>query len=155
MSAEEKLAQLGLTLPSPAAPLANYVGFVRSGNLLFVSGQLAFDAHGKLDPAHVGKLGADVPLEKGIEAARLCAINILAQAKVALGTLERIERCVKLGGFVNVAGDFIAMPAVMNGASDLMVAVLGDKGRHARAVVGVASLPLNCAIEVEAVFEVA
>jgi len=155
MSVEEKLAQLGLTLPSPAAPLANYVGFVRSGHLLFVSGQLAFDAHGKLDPAHIGKLGADVSQEAGIEAARRCAVNILAQAKVALGTLERIERCVKLNGFVNVTGDFIAMPAVMNGASDLMVAVLGDKGRHARAVVGVASLPLNCAIEVEAVFEVA
>jgi enamine deaminase RidA (YjgF/YER057c/UK114 family) len=155
MSAEEKLAQLGLTLPLPAPPLANYVGYVQSGNLLFVSGQLAFDSNGKLDSVHIGKLGGEVSQADGIAAAARCAINILAQAKVALGSLDHIQRCIKLGGFVNVTGDFVAMPAVMNGASDLMVAVLGDKGRHARAVVGVASLPLNCAIEVEAVFEVA
>ena len=155
MSAEQKLAELGLTLPSPAAPLANYVGFVQSGNLLFISGQLAFGADGQLAPAHTGKLGENVAQVDGLAAGRLCAVNILAQAKAALGSLERINRCVKLGGFVNVAPGFTAMPAIMNGASDLMVAVLGDKGRHARAVVGVASLPLNCAIEVEAIFEVA
>eukprot|EP01037_Dinobryon_pediforme_P013930 gene13930-14047_t len=128
MTAEQKLAELGLTLPSPAAPLANYVGFVQSGNLLFISGQLAFNAEGQLAPAHTGKLGDDVAHADGIAAARLCAVNVLAQAKTALGSLERINRCIKLGGFVNVAPGFTAMPAIMNGASDLMVAVLGDKG---------------------------
>ena len=152
---ETKLRELGITLPTPAAPVANYVGAVAAGNLLVVSGQLAFGADGKLDPAHKGKLGAEVFHEAGQAAARLCAINILAQAKAALGDLDRIKRCVRLGGFINCRPDFNALPAIMNGASDLMVAVLGERGRHARTTIGVAQLPLDCAVEVEALFEVA
>jgi enamine deaminase RidA (YjgF/YER057c/UK114 family) len=152
---EAKLRALGLDLPSPAAPLANYVPFVISGSLLFVSGQLPFAADGKLDPAHVGKVGATVSIEAGKAAARLCVINVLAQAKVALGDLERIARCVRLGGFINAAQGFANLPPVMNGASDLIVEVLGDLGRHARSTVGVAELPLDSAVEVEAIFEIA
>ena len=152
---ETKLRELGITLPTPAAPVANYVGAVAAGNLLVVSGQLAFGADGKLDPAHKGKLGAEVFHEAGQAAARLCAINILAQAKAALGDLDRIKRCVRLGGFINCRPDFNALPAIMNGASDLMVAVLGERGRHARTTIGVAQLPLDCAVEVEALFEIA
>ena len=152
---ETKLRELGITLPTPAAPVANYVGAVVAGHLLVVSGQLAFGADGKLDPAHKGKLGAEVFHEAGQAAARLCAINILAQAKAALGDLDRIKRCVRLGGFINCRPDFNALPAIMNGASDLMVAVLGERGRHARTTIGVAQLPLDCAVEVEALFEIA
>lgn len=151
--AEAKLAELGIHLPTPAAPVANYVGTVMTGHLLIVSGQLAFGADGKLDPAHKGKLGAEVFHEAGQAAARQCAINVLAQAKAALGDLDRISRCVRLGGFINCKPDFNALPAIMNGASDLIVAVLGDKGRHARTTIGVAQLPLDCAVEVEAMFE--
>ena len=152
---ETKLRALGLNLPSPAAPMANYVPFVISGSLLFVSGQLPFGADGKLDPAHVGKVGAAVSIEAGKAAARLCVINVLAQAKVALGDLDRIARCVRLGGFINAAQGFANLPPVMNGASDLIVEVLGDLGRHARSTVGVAELPLDSAVEVEAMFEIA
>jgi enamine deaminase RidA (YjgF/YER057c/UK114 family) len=152
---EAKLRALGLSLPSPAAPVANYVPFVISGSLLVVSGQLPFGADGKLDPAHVGKVGAAVSIEAGKAAARLCAINVLAQAKVSLGDLDRIARCVRLGGFINAAKGFANLPPVMNGASDLMVEVLGDLGRHARSTVGVAELPLDSAVEVEAMFEIA
>ncbi len=148
------LKDLGIVLPTPAAPVANYVGAVISGHLLIVSGQLAFGPDGKLDAAHKGKLGAEVFHEAGIAAARVCAINILAQAKAALGDLDRITRCVRLGGFINCKPDFNALPAIMNGASDLIVAVLGDKGRHARTTIGVAQLPLDCAVEVEALFEI-
>ena len=153
MTAQEKLTELGITLPVPAAPVANYIPFVISGSLLFISGQLAFGADGKLDPAHIGKLGAQVSESQGQAAARICAINIFAQALVALGDLERITRCVRLGGFINAAPGFSNLALVMNGASDLVVAVLGDKGRHARSTVGVAELPLDCAVEVEALFE--
>ena len=152
--AEQRLADLGLTLPTPAAPVANYVPFVRSGNLLFISGQLPYGADGKLDQAHVGKVGAAVLAEDGYAAARQCAINILAQAKAALGSLDAIVRCVRLTGFVAAAPGFVAIPAIVNGASDLMVAVLGEKGRHARSAVGVAQLPLDSAVEIEATFEV-
>lgn len=152
---EAKLRALGLSLPSPAAPVANYVPFVISGSLLIVSGQLPFGADGKLDPAHVGKVGAAVSIEAGKAAARLCVINVLAQAKVALGDLDRIARCVRLGGFINAAQGFANLPPVMNGASDLIVEVLGDLGRHARSTVGVAELPLDSAVEVEAMFEIA
>ena len=152
---EKKLAALGVSLPVPAAPVANYVPFVVSGSLLFVSGQLAFGADGKFDPAHVGKLGAGVSSEAGQAAARLCVINILAQAKAALGDLDRISRCVRLGGFINTRPGFSAIAPVMNGASDFLVEVLGERGRHARSTVGVAELPLDCAVEVEAIFEIA
>lgn len=150
---EQKLADQGIVLPKPAAPVANYVPFVRSGNLIFVSGQVCFDSDGKLIAK--GKLGAGVSLEQGVAAARGCAINLLAQAKAAIGDLDKITRVVRLGGFINSAPDFLDGPKVLNGASDLMVAVFGDKGRHARTTVGVASLPADAAVEVEGIFEVA
>lgn len=144
---EARLAELGLTLPSPAKPAANYVPFVLSRGQLFVSGQLPMGPDG---PAFKGKLGADLGVETGQEAARLCAINILAQAKAALGSLDRIAQVVRLTGFVNATPAFTDHPKVVNGASDLMVEVLGDKGRHTRAAVGVSSLPLGSAVEVDA-----
>jgi enamine deaminase RidA (YjgF/YER057c/UK114 family) len=150
---EAKLASLGIALPAPAAPVANYVGFVRSSNLLFVSGQVCFDAQGKLIAK--GKLGAGVSVEQGAAAARGCGINLLAQVKAAIGDLDKVVRVVRLGGFVNSAPDFLDGPKVLNGASDLMVAVFGDKGRHARTTVGVASLPADASVEVEGIFEVA
>jgi enamine deaminase RidA (YjgF/YER057c/UK114 family) len=155
MSAEMRLKELGLQLPAPAAALANYVPFTISGKLLIISGQLAFGADGKLAPEHCGKLGAQVSPEAGREAARLCAINLLAQARAASGSLDAIARVLKLGAFVNAAPDFTAIAPVVNGASDLMVDVFGDKGRHARAAVGVAVLPLDSAVEIEAWFELA
>lgn len=155
MTVEARLTALGIELPSPAAPVANYLPFVVSGSMLFISGQLAFGPDAKLDPAHIGKVGAGVSEATGKAAARLCVINILAQAKVALGSLDKISRCVRLGGFINAAPGFTSLPGVMNGASDLIVEVLGDNGRHARSTVGVAELPLNCAVEIEALFEIA
>ncbi len=155
MSATEaKLAELGITLPTPAAPVANYVPFVRTGNLVVISGQICLGLDGKLSPAHTGKLGAEVSPEAGREAARLCAINLLAQLKAAVGDLDRVVRCVRLGGFINVVPTFSAVAQVMNGASDLMVEALGDAGRHARSTIGVAELPLDAAVEVEGMFEV-
>ncbi len=152
---DTKLAELGITLPTPAAPIANYVPYVITGNLLVISGQICFGLDGKLSDKHKGKLGGEIFNEAGLEAARLCAINVLAQAKAALnGDLGRIVRCVRLGGFINATPHFAALPAIMNGASDLMVEVLGDKGRHARSTVGVAELPADAAVEVEAMFEI-
>lgn len=150
---EQTLATLRITLNAPRAPVANYTGFVRAGNLLMVSGQLCFGEDGKL--VAQGKLGAGVTVEEGSAAARACGVNLLAQAKAALGDLDKVTRVVKLVGFVNSAPDFLDGPMVLNGASDLMVAVFGDKGRHARTTVGVAALPLDAAVEVEAIFEVA
>ena len=149
---ESKLAELGIVLPTPAAPVANYVGFVRSGPMLVVSGQLCFGPDGKL--VAKGKLGAGVSIEDGQKAARACAINILCQIKAALGDLDKVVRVVRLGGFINSDPSFFDVPKVMNGASDLMVTVFGDKGRHARTTVGVAALPLDAAVEVEGSFEV-
>ncbi len=149
---EAKLNELGIELPTPAAPVANYVGFVRTGRLLVVSGQLCLGADGKL--VAKGKLGAGVSTEDGQQAARACAINVLAQVKAALGDLEKVTRVVRLGGFINSDPGFLDGPKVMNGASDLMVALFGDKGRHARTTVGVAVLPLDAAVEVEGLFEV-
>jgi enamine deaminase RidA (YjgF/YER057c/UK114 family) len=145
----QKLADLSITLPDAAAPAANYVPFVHSGNLLFISGQLPFD-NGQL--IHKGRLGDTVSLEEGYRAARQCAINIIAQIKAA-GGLEKVRRIVRLGGFVNSTADFTDQPKVVNGASDLFVDVFGDAGRHARAAVGVPSLPLGVAVEVDAVVE--
>jgi enamine deaminase RidA (YjgF/YER057c/UK114 family) len=155
MTADDRLAALGISLPSPAASIANYLPYVVSGSLLAVSGQLPIGPSGQLDPAHTGKLGVEVSSQAGQAAARLCAINILAQAKAALGDLERISRCVRLGGFINAAPGFANLAEVMNGASDFMVDVLGDKGRHTRSTVGVAGLPLDSAVEIEALFEIA
>jgi len=149
---EKKLADLGINLPTPAAPIANYVPFVRTGNLLVLSGQLCLDGDGNL--VAKGQLGSGVLIEDGAKAARACAINLLAQIKVALGDLDKITRVVRLGGFINSAPGFADGPKVMNGASDLMVAVFGDKGRHARTTVGVSALPLDAAVEVEGAFEV-
>jgi len=149
---EKKLADLGIALPVPAAPVANYVGFVRTGNLLVISGQLCFDAEGKL--AAKGKLGTNVTIEDGQKAARACAINLLAQIKAALGDLDKVVRVVRLGGFISSHPDFLDGPKVMNGASDLMVTAFGDKGRHARSTIGVSVLPMDAAVEVEGLFEV-
>ena len=149
---EQKLAAQGIVLHEPPNPVANYVGFVRIGNLLFVSGQICLGQDGKLIAK--GKLGAGVTVEQGSAAARGCAINLMAQIKAALGDLDKVVRVVRLGGFVNSAPDFLEGPKVLNGASDLMVAAFGDKGRHARTTVGVASLPGDAAVEVEGIFEV-
>ena len=148
---EKRLSELGIALTKPAAPVANYVPFVRTGNLLMVSGQICLDS-GKL--VATGQLGGGVSIEDGQKAARACAVNLLAQVKVALGELDNVSRVVRLGGFVNSAPGFLEGPKVMNGASDLMVEVFGDKGRHARTTVGVSALPQNAAIEVEGLFEV-
>jgi len=148
---EKKLSELGIVLTEPAAPVANYVPFVRTGNLLSVSGQICLAA-GKL--VAKGQLGGGVSIEDGQKAARACAVNILAQVKVALGDLDKVARVVKLSGFVNSVPGFTDGPKVMNGASDLMVAVFGDKGRHSRSTIGVAALPQDAAMEVEALFEV-
>jgi enamine deaminase RidA (YjgF/YER057c/UK114 family) len=148
---DKKLQELNIVLPTPAAPVANYVGFVRSERLLFVSGQICL-ADGAL--VATGKLGGTVSVAQGQAAARACAINVLAQVKAALGDLDKVVRVVRLGGFVNATPDFLDAPKVMNGASDLMVAIFGDKGRHARTTIGVAALPADAAIEVEGTFEV-
>lgn len=148
---EKRLSELGIALTKPAAPVANYVPFVRTGNLLMVSGQICLDS-GKLVAA--GQLGGGVSIEDGQKAARACALNLLAQVKVALGDLDNVSRVVRLGGFVNSAPGFLEGPKVMNGASDLMVEVFGEKGRHSRITVGVSALPQNAAIEVEGLFEV-
>jgi enamine deaminase RidA (YjgF/YER057c/UK114 family) len=148
---DAKLAELGITLPRPAAPVANYIPFNTTGNLLVISGQIPM-VDGQI--AVKGKLGAGVSLDQGQHAARLCFINILAQAREATGgELDRVKRLVRLGGFVACTPDFNQHPQVINGASDLAVAVFGDKGRHARAAVGCPSLPGDAAVEVEAMFE--
>ncbi len=152
MTIAARLAELGIDLPTPAAPAANYVPFVKSGNLLFVSGQIPMGAKGI---EFVGKLGADTDVETGRAAARLCAINLIAQVKAATGDLEKLVRVVKLTGFVNSTLEFGDHPKVVNGASDLMVDVFGDKGRHSRSAVGVAALPFGVAVEVEGIFEIA
>lgn len=148
---DARLKELGITLPEPPAPRANYVGYVVTGNLIFTAGQVPL-RDGKIE--FVGKLGRDMTEEQGYEAAKLCAINVLAQVKLALGgDLDRVVRCVKLTGFVNSTLDFTDQPKVVNGASDLIVAVLGDKGKHARSAVGMAALPMGVAAEVEGIFE--
>jgi enamine deaminase RidA (YjgF/YER057c/UK114 family) len=149
---EKRLTDLGIVLPTPTAPIANYVAFVRTGNFMVVSGQLCLDGDGKL--VAKGKLGAEVSIEDGQRAARACAINLLAQIKSGLGDLNKVVRVVRLGGFINAAPSFLELPKVMNGASDLMVSVFVDRGRHARTTVGVATLPMDAAVEVEGMFEV-
>jgi enamine deaminase RidA (YjgF/YER057c/UK114 family) len=149
---EKKLAELGIVLGQPTVPVANYVPFVRTGNLLMISGQICFDGEGKL--VAKGQLGGGVSIEDGQKAARACAVNVLAQVKAALGDLDKVVRVVRLGGFVNSVAGFTDGPKVMNGASDLMVAAFGDKGKHSRSTIGVAALPQDAAMEVEALFEV-
>ncbi len=152
MTVETKLSALGIHLSTPAAPVANYVGFVKSGNQVVISGQLPLE-NGELK--YVGKVGIKITTDEAKKAARLCAINILAQLKAACdGDLERVVKCVKLGVFVNAEPNFVDHPAVANGASDLMVEVFGNAGKHARAAVGSGSLPRGVSVEVDAVFEI-
>lgn len=148
---EEKLHQLGITLPPAPAPAANYAPFAMAGGLLFVAGQLPKDDSGL---QFAGKLGSGVSIEDGQRAARLCALNILAQAKAALGDLDRIGLCLRLNGFVNSTPDFTDQPTVINGASDLIGEALGAAGVHSRIAVGCASLPMGAAVEVDGVFAV-
>ena len=140
---ETRLSALGLSLPSAPAPVANYVPFCLSGGVLYIG------------IVYAGKVGTDLSLDDGREAAELCCLNILAQVKAALGGFDRLERCLRLTGFVNAMPDFVDHPKVINGASDLLVALLGDKGRHTRAAVGVSSLPGDAAVEIDAIFAVA
>ena len=147
---EDRLAAMGISLPQPAAPIANYVPTVLSGGLLHVSGQVSVDETGGVK----GIVGEDVDLETAQAAARLCGINLIAQMRIALGDLDRVKRIVKLGGFVQCGANFYDIPKVVNGCSDLMVEAFGDAGRHARAAVGVYRLPLNFAVEVDAIVEV-
>ena len=146
--ASERLAALNITLPQPAAPVAAYVPTVLVGNLLHISGQISFDAEGQL---MLGRIGENRDLDYGYKAARACGIMLLAQMNKALGSLDKVERIVKLGVFVNSAGDFTDQPKVANGASELMEQVFGDAGRHARSAVGVPSLPLGAAVEIDAI----
>lgn len=149
---ETRLAERGLELPKPASAAANYVPFVISGNTLFIAGQIPFLNGEKL---HIGRVGDTLTLEQGQDAAKACALNILAQAKEAVGgDWSRIIRCVKLGGFVNAGADFDQHPAVINGASEIMVAALGEIGRHARFAVGASNLPFGVAVEIDAIFEI-
>ncbi len=149
---EERLSALGLSLPTPTSPVANYVPFVRTGNHVHISGQLSNDGTGRIK----GTLGVDVSIEEGQEAARLCGLNLLAQMKAAAGgDLDNIVRVVKLNAFVQAGPDFYDIPQVINGCSDLMVAVLGDAGRHARSAVGMYKIPLGFAVEIDAFVEVA
>ena len=147
---EDRLRALGITLPVPNAPVANYVPFVRTGNHIHISGQLSNDATGGIK----GTVGADVSLEQGVEAARLCAINLLAQMKAAAGDLDDVVRVIKLNAFVQAGPEFYNIPQVINGCSDLMVAALGDAGKHARSAVGMYKIPLGFAVEIDAFIEV-
>ncbi|MEO8039919.1 MAG: RidA family protein [Betaproteobacteria bacterium] len=151
-SIETRLAELGLALPHPPAPIANFVPFTIAGGLVFLAGQVN-EWNGSVP--YVGKLGAAFDVDAGVAAARLCALNLIACLKLACdGDLDRVHRCIRLGGFVNCTPDFTSAPAVVNGASDLIVAVLGERGRHARTAVGVASLPRGAAVEVDGIFEI-
>jgi enamine deaminase RidA (YjgF/YER057c/UK114 family) len=148
---EARLAELGVQLPAPVPPIASYVPFVRTGNVIHISGQVSTDASGGVK----GTVGSEVDFETAVRAARLCGINLIAQMKSATdGDLDRVVRIVKLGGFVQAGPDFFDIPKVINGCSDLMVEVFGDAGRHARSAVGVYKLPLNFSVEVDAVVEI-
>lgn len=147
---EARLAELGISLPEPMKAVANYVPFVITGNQLFVSGQVSATPEGRI----TGRLGETMDLPAGQNAARYCAINLLAQCKAALGELSRVRRVVKLGGFVNCHPLFTDIPQVINGCSDLMVDVFGDKGRHARSAVASPTLPLGVAVEIDGIFEI-
>lgn len=153
MSHDARLASLKIELPQPASPAANYVPYVVSGNMVFVAGQITI-WNGEV--RYLGRIGESLSLEDGVAAARLCGLNIIAQVRAACGgTLDRVKRCVKLGGFVNCTPDFTNQPQVINGASDLMVEVFGDAGKHARFAVGANVLPRGVAVEVDAIFEIA
>jgi enamine deaminase RidA (YjgF/YER057c/UK114 family) len=149
---DARLKELGITLPAASTPAANYVPTVQSGKLVFVAGQISQE-NGQVK--HVGKLGREISIEEGQKAARLCALNIVAHVKNACGgDLDRVKRCVRVGGFVNSTPEFTDQPQVVNGASDVIVAIFGDAGKHARAAVGVAALPRGVSVEVDAIFEI-
>lgn len=150
-SIEKRLQELGIALPDAPAPAANYVPYTLTANRLYISGQISAIAGGE---KFLGKVGADVNADTAYRAARTCGLNLLAQAKAALGELDRIEQCLKLGGFVNATPDFADHPEVINGASDLMAEVLGEKGKHARIAIGCGSLPRNVQVEVDAIFAI-
>lgn len=152
---EKRLKAAGLVVPTGAAPVANYIPAVRAGDLVFISGQIGFGPDGRIADAYRGKLGADVSEVAGRDAARAAGLNVLAQLKAVIGDLDQVERCVRLCGYINATPDYGALPQVMNGASDLMVLAFGSKGRHTRTTVGVAQVPLDCAVEVDAIFKVA
>ncbi|HEX6957877.1 MAG TPA: RidA family protein [Ferrovibrio sp.] len=153
MSHEARVAALKLELPQPTVPVANYVPYVISGNLVFVAGQIPL-WNGEV--RYIGRIGETLSLEDGVSAARICGLNIISQVRAACGgNLDRVKRCVKLGGFVNCTADFTDQPKVINGASDLMVEVFQDAGKHARFAVGANVLPRGVAVEVEAIFEIA
>lgn len=149
-----RLQELGVVLPAPVSAVANYVPAIRTGQLIVIAGQVCFDSRGKIPDEFKGKLGAQVSKENGIAAARLCALNVLSQLQSAIGNLDKVVRCVRMGGFINATPDFGFLPQIMDGASDFIVEVFGDKGRHARSTIGAAQLPLDSAVEVEAMFEV-
>jgi enamine deaminase RidA (YjgF/YER057c/UK114 family) len=151
MSIDQRLAEIGIAIPEPAAPVASYVPAVEIGGLLHISGQISIDSSGNLI---LGRLGEDMNLERGVEAARRCGIMLIAQMKAALGSLDRVERIVKLGAFVSSAPSFTDQPKVANGASVLMQEVFGEAGRHARSAVGVPVLPLGVAVEIDAIVAV-
>ena len=146
MSIEKRLSELGIALPAAPAPAANYVPYVIVGNMLYISGQISTTK---------GRLGDDLSVEQGADAARSCGLALLAQANAALGSLDRVKRVVRLGGFVNSTPQFTDQPEVVNGCSDLMVDVFGQKGQHARAAVSAPSLPRGVAVEIDAIFEIA
>ncbi|MDZ4072771.1 MAG: RidA family protein [Sediminibacterium sp.] len=148
---EQKLQSLGIVLPAPTNPIANYVKFVRTGNLIFLSGHGPANADGKYT---TGKLGKELSIEEGYNAAKLTGINLLSTLKAAVGDLSKVKRIVKVLGMVNSTEQFTDQPKVINGFSDLMVAIFGDKGKHARSAVGIASLPMNMAVEIEMIVEV-
>ncbi len=147
---ETRLAELGIALPKPARPVATYIPYIVEGSLVFISGQVSLGPGAEFK----GKVGRELSVEEGQAAARLCALNILAQLKAAVGDLDRVRACLRLGGFVNATPDFTEHPAVINGASNLLVEVFGDAGRHTRSAVGAGSLPLGVAVEIEATFAV-
>ncbi|GJL85834.1 MAG: hypothetical protein DHS20C02_16090 [Micavibrio sp.] len=152
MSIKEKLEELGYELPNSPTAYASYVPFVTVGNTVFIAGQIPF-LNG--EQMHLGRLGEDLTIEQGVEAAQACALNIMAQANASVdGDWSKVKRCVKLGGFVNCIPDFNDHPKVINGASDLIVAAMGDAGKHARFAVGAPSLPLGVAVEIDAIFEI-
>lgn len=153
-SVNARLQELGVVLPAPVSAVANYVPAIRTGQFIVIAGQVCFDSSGKIPDEFKGKLGAQVSKENGIAAARLCALNVLSQLQSVIGDLDKVVRCVRMGGFINATPDFGFLPQIMDGASDFIVEVFGDKGRHARSTIGAAQLPLDSAVEVEAMFEV-
>ena len=151
MSIEENLRKNQITIPNPPSPVGNYVAYNKSVNLIFISGQLPINEKGEMIK---GKIGKDLNIADGIEAAKLCILNSVGHLKKAVGDLNKVKRCVKINGFVSCSDDFYDHPKLLNTASDILVNIFGEKGMHSRAVVGVPSLPLNAAVEIEAVFEI-